>query len=177
MLKSRYPAHTADVPNDDLSPTTMMHKKEKPKKPAMSETGSTDTVPSLTGMRSNTEASKTTSSEEGPSEFKAATSEGALDTLTLIRSSLALASEQNPSILLCTLLKILTQFVRADYGGIAFYDETNPTVIRLRAAGQHANIVPYNLALEDETCQQLCPASIITQVARTGVVSVCYRLC
>lgn len=176
MLKARYPSHTTDVSSEDYSPTTMLGKKERCKKPGMLEGPSTDTLPSLY-ERSNTEASKAPSSEEGPSEFKAATSEGSLDTLTLIRSSLALASEQNPSILLCTLLKILTQFVRADYGSIAFYDESDSTVIRLRAAGQHADIVPFDLALDDETSQQLCPASIITQVARTGVVSVEFGLC
>jgi hypothetical protein len=185
MLKDRYATCRRDVPTSEVSPARLMHRK-RPQKPAAnfghSHTSTSDHELGLRMPRSDTAASRatiatfTTSSSEDHAEFKTAVAEGTLDTLTLIRSALALASEQDPSILLCTLLRILCQFIRADYGGIAFFDETDPSIIHLRAAGHHHSIVPYELNISDESCQKLCPAAIITQVARSGLVSHC-RAC
>jgi hypothetical protein len=90
---------------------------------------------------------------------------------SLMRSSLALASEQNPPILLCTLLRILCQFVRADYAAIGLCDDTDKTSLRLRAAGSYGRILPYDLSIGDEAVQAVCPAIVMLHVARTGNVS------
>lgn len=87
-----------------------------------------------------------------------------------MRSSLALASEQDPSVLLCSLLRILCQFARADYAAIGLYDPDDPSTVFLRAAGQYDRILPYDLNITDEACQTLCPASLMLQVCRTGKV-------
>ena len=85
-----------------------------------------------------------------------------------MRSSLALASESDSSILLCTLLRILCQYVRSDYAAVALCDEGDRTSIHLRAAGPHSRILPYELEILDEEAQTLCPVSIMLHSARTG---------
>ena len=88
-----------------------------------------------------------------------------------MRSSLALASEQDPSVLLCTLLRILCQFVRADYAAIALSKDENSNQARLRAAGPFNQIVPYDLDILDPHAKDVCPISLILHTARTGKVS------
>ncbi|KAK4686974.1 hypothetical protein P7C73_g3144, partial [Tremellales sp. Uapishka_1] len=91
-----------------------------------------------------------------------------LDTLAIMRSSLALAAETDPLVLFCTLLRILCQFVRADYAAMSVCDEADPSVLHLRAAGPSGRIVPYDLGFGAEESQKVCPASIMLYVARTG---------
>ena len=85
-----------------------------------------------------------------------------------MRSSLALASEQDPPVLLCTLLRILCQFLRAEYAAIALCDDADNYHVRLRAAGPFSRIVPYDLRITDEAARQVCPTSLILHTARTG---------
>ena len=86
----------------------------------------------------------------------------------LMRSSLALASEQDQPALLCTLLRILCQFLRAEFAAIALCDETDNSHVRVRAAGPFSRIVPYDLRVTDEGAKQVCPTSLILHTARTG---------
>jgi GAF domain-containing protein len=87
-----------------------------------------------------------------------------------MRSSLALASEQDPSILLCSLLRTLCQFARADFAAIALCDPEDPSTFYLRAAGKYDQILSYDLNITDEACQSVCPASVMLHAARTGKV-------
>jgi len=87
---------------------------------------------------------------------------------SLMRSSLALASEQDPPVLLCTLLRILCQFLRAEYAAIALCDESDNDHARIRAAGPFSRIVPYDVRIIDESAKQVCPTSLILHTARTG---------
>lgn len=115
-----------------------------------------------------TVASQTSSSNHREDKAEDSPSDESLDTLTLMRSSLALASETDPNILLCTLLRILCQFVRADFAAIALSDEQDPDALRLRAAGPFGRILPYNHALNDEAVRDKAPAHYMMHVARTG---------
>ena len=85
-----------------------------------------------------------------------------------MRSSLALASERDPSVLLCTLLRILCQFLRAEYAAIALCDEGDRTLVKLRAAGPYSRIAPYDLPITDEAAKSVCPTSLLLHTARTG---------
>lgn len=101
-----------------------------------------------------------------------------------MRSSLALASEQDPQLLLCTLLRILCQvshkhrvvlikqFARADYAAIALVDEDDKTQLRLRAAGRHDRILHYDTLINDSEGggHDICPTLYLTHVMRTGKV-------
>ena len=100
-----------------------------------------------------------------------------------MRSSLALASEQDPAIMLCALLRILCQvresirasidmqFSRADYAAIALRDDSDSTVLRIRAAGWYASITPYDMSIADPVAQTICPVSHMLHVYRTTKVS------
>jgi hypothetical protein len=88
-----------------------------------------------------------------------------------MRSSLALASEQDPSILLCTLLRILCQFLRAEYAAIALCDDTDSENVRLRAAGDFNRILAYDLSITDDVTRDVCPTTLMLHTARTGKVS------
>lgn len=92
-----------------------------------------------------------------------------LDTLTLMRSSLALAQEKDSLVLLCTLLRILCQFMRCEYAAIGLMDEGDRSVLRLKAAGPFQRILPYDLDVAEASAQTVCPTSIMLHVARTGV--------
>lgn len=85
-----------------------------------------------------------------------------------MRSSLALASEQDPPILLCTLLRILCQFLRAEYAAIALSDDSDNAHVRLRAAGPFSRIVAYDVRITEESARHVCPTSLILHTARTG---------
>lgn len=87
---------------------------------------------------------------------------------SLMRSSLALASEQDPPVLLCTLLRILCQFLRAEYAAIALCDDADNTQARLRAAGPFSRIVPHDIRITEEAARHVCPTSLILHTARTG---------
>lgn len=88
--------------------------------------------------------------------------------ISLMRSSLALASEQDQPVLLCTLLRILCQFLRAEYAAIALCDTLNKDECRIRAAGPFSRIVPYDVRITDESAKYVCPTSLILHTARTG---------
>lgn len=92
-----------------------------------------------------------------------------LDTLALMRSSLALAQEKDSLVLLCTLLKILCQFMRCDYAAIGLTDEGDRSVLRLKAAGPFQRILPYDLDVAEVSAQTVCPTSIMLHVSRTGI--------
>jgi signal transduction histidine kinase len=92
-----------------------------------------------------------------------------LDTLALMRSSLALAQEKDSLVLLCTLLRILCQFSRCDYAAIALSNEDDRSTFRLKAAGPFQRIVSYDVDIADDAAYSICPASIMLHVARTGV--------
>ncbi|GMK57153.1 hypothetical protein CspeluHIS016_0309930 [Cutaneotrichosporon spelunceum] len=92
-----------------------------------------------------------------------------LDTLALMRSSLALAQEKDSLVLLCTLLRILCQFARCDYAAIALSDEDDKSTLRLKAAGPFQRITSYDLDASDAAAQTVCPTSIMLHVFRTGV--------
>lgn len=85
-----------------------------------------------------------------------------------MRSSLALASEQDPPVLLCTLLRILCQFLRAEYAAIALCEDSDESHVRLRASGAFSRILAYDIRLTEESARHVCPVSVILHTARTG---------
>lgn len=86
----------------------------------------------------------------------------------MMRASLALAQEQDPPVLLCTLLRILCQLLRAEFAAIALVDESDNDHVRLRAAGPFSHIAPYDVRIVDEAARYVCPTSLILHTARTG---------
>lgn len=92
-----------------------------------------------------------------------------------MRSSLVLASEQDPEVLLCSLLRISSQFARADYAAIALCDVGKETGLTLRAAGRSGRILSHDLDIETQG-GKACPAVYMLHVARTGRVSLVWDL-
>jgi len=87
-----------------------------------------------------------------------------------MRSSLALASEQDPQVLMATLLRVLCQYTRADYAAIALADSEDPSTFRLVASGAYERIAPRDLSLTDDEAHKHCPANMMIKVALTGKV-------
>jgi GAF domain-containing protein len=87
-----------------------------------------------------------------------------------MRSSLALASEQDPQVLMATLLRVLCQYTRADYAAIALADSEDPSTFRLVASGAYERIAPRDLSLTDDEAHKHCPANLMIKVALTGKV-------
>ena len=87
-----------------------------------------------------------------------------------MRSSLALASEQDPQVLMATLLRVLCQYTRADYAAIALADSEDPSTFRLVASGAYERIAPRDLPLAADEAHKLCPANLMIKVALTGKV-------
>ena len=85
-----------------------------------------------------------------------------------MRSSLLLASERNPQLLLCQLLRILCQFARADYAAIAMPDDDDKSMLRLRACGRANRIVPCDISMNAQDSIEICPTSYMLHSARTG---------
>lgn len=85
-----------------------------------------------------------------------------------MRSSLVLASEKDPQILLCVLLKLLCQFSRADYAAIALSDDDDRQMLRLRACGRSGRIIPCDTSLNDQEGIDICPTSYMLHTGRTG---------
>lgn len=94
-------------------------------------------------------------------------------------SSLSLASEQDPSVLLCTLLRILCQvsgpyiesspqYTMSDFAAIGLNDPHDRTALRIRAAGPSGHIVPHDLSIIEAADLEICPATFMLHVARTG---------
>jgi GAF domain-containing protein len=88
-----------------------------------------------------------------------------------MRSSLALASEQDPQVLMATLLRVLCQYTRADYAAIALADSEDPSTFRLVASGAYERIAPRDLSLAADEAHKHCPANLMIKVALTGKVS------
>ena len=88
-----------------------------------------------------------------------------------MRSSIALASEQDPQILMATLLRVLCQYASADYAAIARADSEDPSTFRLIASGVYEKITPRDLLLSAEEAHVHCPANLMIKVALTGKVS------
>jgi len=87
-----------------------------------------------------------------------------------MRSSLALASEQDPQVLMATLLRVLCQYTRADYAAIALADSEDPSTFRLVASGAYEKIAPRDLHLAADEAHVYCPANLMIKVALTGKV-------
>jgi len=87
-----------------------------------------------------------------------------------MRSSLALASEQDPQVLMATLLRVLCQYTRADYAAIALADSDDPSSFRLVASGAYERITPRDLLLTADEAHNHCPANLMIKVALTGKV-------
>lgn len=85
-----------------------------------------------------------------------------------MRSSLLLASEQDPDLLLCSLLRVLCQYARADYAAIALSDEDDKSMLRLRACGRAGRIIPCDTSMSDQHGIEICPTSYMLHTARTG---------
>lgn len=142
---------------------------------------------SMYSIQTNESASATTlpqsennsgiAESEAPADANAGPSvNDSLDTLALMRSSLALAQEKDSLVLLCTLLRILCQFTRCDYAAIALNDEEDRATFRLKAAGPFQRIVSYDLDIADDAAVGICPATIMMHVARTAIVSILVSL-
>jgi GAF domain-containing protein len=87
-----------------------------------------------------------------------------------MRSSLALASEQDPQVLMATLLRVLCQYTRADFAAIALADSEDPSSFRLVASGAYERIATRDLSLMDDEAHKHCPANLMIKVALTGKV-------
>lgn len=88
-----------------------------------------------------------------------------------MRSSLALASEHDPQVLMATLLRVLCQYIRADYAAIALADPEDAEDFRLVASGPYDRITTRDVSLADEKAQAVCPAGLMLKVARTDKAS------
>ncbi|ORY33753.1 hypothetical protein BCR39DRAFT_519071 [Naematelia encephala] len=157
-LKLKYPDVLPKAPVADFLPSQLLGLNLQP-----------PVLPKL--RRASLSRTTETTTSHTPSvtpDEKASGPNDSLDTLTLMRSSVILASEQDPPVLLCTLLRILCQFTRSDYAAIGLSDEDDQTTIRLRAAGPYSRIIPYDLSSNDETFHDTCPAVYMLHVARTG---------
>jgi hypothetical protein len=95
----------------------------------------------------------------------------------LMRSSVVLASEPDPEVLLCTLLQISCQFARADYAAIALCKEGDKTELRLRAAGRAGRVTPHDIRINENQGPEICPAMYMLHVSRSGRVSASVRQC
>lgn len=173
MLRTRYPDYIyADATGDEISIAAMM-KVTPLNQPIL--------------RRAPHSTSNDTSNSEVQPEDDTNQAEN-LDTLTsvhldlrlksmlraiyrLMRSSLALASEQDPQVLMATLLRVLCQYIRADYAAIALADPEDATVFRLVASGTYDRITTRDLSLAEENAHDVCPAGLMLKVARTGKVS------
>ena len=82
-----------------------------------------------------------------------------------------MASEQDPQILMATLLRVLCQYTRADYAAIALADSGDPSTFRLVASGVYEKIAPRDLLLSADDAHLHCPANLMIKVALTGKVS------
>jgi GAF domain-containing protein len=92
-----------------------------------------------------------------------------------MRSSLALASEQDPQVLMATLLRVLCQYTRADFAAIALADSEDTSTFRLVASGAYERIATRDLSLTDDEAHKHCPANLMIKVALTG--KVCCMMC
>lgn len=88
----------------------------------------------------------------------------------LMRSSVALASEQDPQVLMATLLRVLCQYTRADYAAIALVDPEDSSAFRLVASGVYEKIVPRDIPLGADEAHSHCPANLMLKVALTNKV-------
>lgn len=72
---------------------------------------------------------------------------------------------------MATLLRVLCQYVRADYAAIALADPEDAATFRLVASGTYERITTRDLLLADESAHRVCPAPLMLKVARTSKVS------
>ncbi|WVQ97592.1 hypothetical protein IAU59_004706 [Kwoniella sp. CBS 9459] len=91
-----------------------------------------------------------------------------LDPLSLLRATVALAGQEDPSILRVKLLETLCQILRAEYAALATYVGDKEKKLRLKAAGARGNIAPQDLTMNDEKCKAACPVKYLKHVANTG---------
>lgn len=87
-----------------------------------------------------------------------------------MRSSVALASEQDPQVLMATLLRVLCQYTRADYAAIALVDPDDSNAFRLVASGLYEKITPRDIPLGADEAHSHCPANLMLKVALTNKV-------
>lgn len=160
MLRDRYPLHCPTTPVTPRGPIDFLGIDAVPPPLRRASVSISTVTNSDTPMRVN---------DENVLEASVTASTDNLDTLALMRSSLALAQEKDSLVLLCTLLRILCQFTRCDYAAIGLCDEDDKTTLRLKAAGPFQRITSYDLDASDDAAQTVCPTSVMLHVARTGI--------
>ncbi|KLT44142.1 hypothetical protein CC85DRAFT_32503 [Cutaneotrichosporon oleaginosum] len=165
MLRDRYPLHCPSTPVAPRGPTDFLNADAVP--PPLRRESVSVSVSALTNSDS-TVISKINDDPTTPNASSPFTDNN-LDTLALMRSSLALAQEKDSLVLLCTLLRILCQFARCDYAAIGLSDEDDKSTLRLKAAGPFQRITSYDLDASDDAAQTVCPTSVMLHVARTGI--------
>ncbi|BEJ17086.1 hypothetical protein CspHIS471_0604870, partial [Cutaneotrichosporon sp. HIS471] len=165
MLRDRYPIHCPPTPVTPRGPSDFLVVDVVP--PPLRRESLAVSVSALT----NSDSTVVSRTNDDPTTVEASTAftDNNLDTLALMRSSLALAQEKDSLVLLCTLLRILCQFARCDYAAIALSDEDDKSTLRLKAAGPFQRITSYDLDASDDAAQTVCPTSIMLHVARTGI--------
>ncbi|BEI86447.1 hypothetical protein CcaverHIS002_0607340 [Cutaneotrichosporon cavernicola] len=165
MLRDRYPIHCPPTPVTPRGPSDFLVVDVVP--PPLRRESLAVSVSALT----NSDSTVVSRTNDDPTTIEASTAftDNNLDTLALMRSSLALAQEKDSLVLLCTLLRILCQFARCDYAAIALSDEDDKSTLRLKAAGPFQRITSYDLDASDDAAQTVCPTSIMLHVARTGI--------
>jgi signal transduction histidine kinase len=165
MLRDRYQVHCPSTPVTPRGPTDFLNIDVVP--PPLRRESVSVSVSAMTNSDSTvvSRVNDDPTATESTSPF----TDNNLDTLALMRSSLALAQEKDSLVLLCTLLRILCQFARCDYAAIGLSDEDDKTTLRLKAAGPFQRITSYDLDASDDAAQTVCPTSVMLHVARTGI--------
>lgn len=163
MLRDRFPLHCPTTPVTPRGPTDFLNMDVVPPPPLRRASVSISTI------ANSDSAIVSRINEDNVAEMSGSSLTDNLDTLALMRSSLALAQEKDSLVLLCTLLRILCQFARCDYAAIGLSDEDDKTTLRLKAAGPFQRITSYDLDASDDAAQTVCPTSVMLHVARTGI--------
>ena len=73
------------------------------------------------------------------------------------------------------LLRVLCQYIRADYAAIALADTDNAETFRLAASGSYDDIRTRDIRLSDKDAQTVCPADLMLKVAKTNKVRISPR--
>lgn len=167
MLRARYPAHCSTIAITPRGPADFFSPDAIPQLRRISVATTAETASSSI-PRSEVIADGTSSPSLEPTINSINDN---LDTLTLMRSAIALAQHKDSLALLGELLKILCQFTRCDYAAIGLSDDDDRSIIRLKAAGPFNRIVSYDLDISDDAAQSICPTTVMLHVARTGIVS------
>lgn len=152
------------VPSDSSSAEDSVHPAFR--RPSTKSQNDTD---SLSAGGGSSKGSTTKASEGALAAGK--TPKGGLDDLesklnleSFLRTTLLIAGEKDPSVLIVKVMAVLLQFTRSSYGALAIVDNASGN-LHLRSAGSFSGLTSYDRPLADVV--GLAPVSIIQHVGTT----------